>query len=267
MYTSLASWWPIISSPADYREEAGLFRGILKMHCRPCRSVLELGSGGGNNASHLKKHYSMTLVDISPGMLKVSRRLNPECSHIRADMRSVRLGRLFDAVFIHDAVMYMTTRRDLLMVFRTARAHLRPGGCVLVVPDHFKETFKPVVELHGHEAGNKGIRYIEWRVDPDPRDTTFESHFAYIVRRAKNRFTIEYDCHTMGLFTRATWVRSLEQTGFRVTVLPLDHSELAPGSYFALLGRKRCNGAAILPIDKNNKLIRVNRKKYTNGAI
>lgn len=239
MYTTLARLWPLISAPADYREEAGLFNGILKKHCRPCRSVLELGSGGGNNASHMKKRFEMTLVDISPGMLKVSQKLNPECEHLRADMRSVRLGRLFDAVFIHDAVMYMTTQRDLLKVFRTARAHLRPGGCVLVVPDHFKENFKPAVELHGHEANNKGIRYIEWRVDPDQRDTTFESHFAYIVRRARKRFTIEYDRHTMGLFPKATWIRLLRQTGFKVTVLPLEHSELVPGSYFALLGKKR----------------------------
>lgn len=87
MYTTLARWWPLISSPADYREEAGLFRDILKKHCRPCRTVLELGSGGGNNASHMKKHFDLTLVDISPGMLKTSRKLNPECEHV--DRKSV----------------------------------------------------------------------------------------------------------------------------------------------------------------------------------
>ncbi|MHC4615594.1 MAG: class I SAM-dependent methyltransferase, partial [Planctomycetota bacterium] len=57
--------------------------------------VLELGSGGGNNASHLKKWFDMTLVDLSPHMLEVSRALNPECSHQQGDMRTVRLGTLF----------------------------------------------------------------------------------------------------------------------------------------------------------------------------
>ena len=237
MYTSLARWWPLISAPADYREEAGLFRGILKKHCRPCKSVLELGSGGGNNASHLKQDFRMTLVDIAPGMLKTSRKLNPECEHILGDMRSVRLERTFDAVFIHDAVMYMTTQRDLLRAFRTAHAHLRPNGCVLVVPDHFKENFKAAVELHGHDTRNRGIHYLEWRLDPDPSDTTFECHFVYMIRNGRGRVSTEYDRHVMGLFPEATWIALLERSGFSVTVIPLDHSELEPGTYFALLGR------------------------------
>jgi len=47
------------------------------------------------------------LVDKSPGMLEVSRALNPECEHVEGDMRTVRLGREFDLVFVHDAVAYM----------------------------------------------------------------------------------------------------------------------------------------------------------------
>jgi hypothetical protein len=37
-------------------------------------------------------------------MLAVLRRLNPECDHRRGDMRAGRLGRAFDAAFVHDAV-------------------------------------------------------------------------------------------------------------------------------------------------------------------
>jgi hypothetical protein len=40
----------------------------------------------------------MTLVDLSEEMLVVSRQLNPECQHHQGDMRTVRLGRTFDAV-------------------------------------------------------------------------------------------------------------------------------------------------------------------------
>jgi SAM-dependent methyltransferase len=238
MYTTLAVWWPMISSPADYKEEAGIFSEIIKRNCRPCRTVLELGSGGGNNASHMKEHFNMTLVDVSPGMLKVSRKLNPDCKHVRGDMRSVRLDRVFDAVFIHDAVMYLITRRDLLRAFRTAHIHLRANGCVFVVPDFFKETFKPAVELHGHDQGKKGIRYVEWRFDPDPRDTTCACHFAYVLKYPGGRVRVDHDRHIMGIFPRATWIKVLRQAGFRVKVIPVEHSELEPNSYFALLGRK-----------------------------
>ncbi len=33
-----------------------------------------------------------------------SRELNPDCEHVLGDMRTLRLGRTFDAVFVHDAV-------------------------------------------------------------------------------------------------------------------------------------------------------------------
>jgi len=42
-------------------------------------------------------------------MLELSRTINPEAEHILGDMRTLRLGRTFDAVLIHDAICYMTT--------------------------------------------------------------------------------------------------------------------------------------------------------------
>src|SRR6185295_7097869 len=97
LYDELAQWWPLLSDPADYVEEAAFFQAQLLAACDGSpRTMLELGSGGGNNASHLKTRFVMTLVDRSPGMLAVSRALNPECEHVEGDMRTVRLGREFD---------------------------------------------------------------------------------------------------------------------------------------------------------------------------
>ncbi|MGH2792946.1 MAG: class I SAM-dependent methyltransferase, partial [Actinomycetota bacterium] len=125
MYRDLARWWPLLSHPDEYEEEAGLYRKAFEENARqPVRTLLELGSGGGNNASHLKKRFDMTLVDLSPDMLTVSRELNPELEHHEGDMRTVRLGRAFDAVMIHDAIAYMTTEEDLAAAIRTAAVHL-----------------------------------------------------------------------------------------------------------------------------------------------
>src|SRR5437016_6221523 len=106
-YTDLAEWWPLISPPSEYADEAPFAVELLRSASRPVREVLELGSGGGNMASHLKADFTMTLVDLSEDMLAVSRRLNPDCEHIAGDMRTVRLGRTFDAVLVHDAICYM----------------------------------------------------------------------------------------------------------------------------------------------------------------
>src|SRR5436309_14088852 len=114
LYGELASWFHLLSSPPDYAEEAEFARSLLvEASSTPPVTVLELGSGGGNNASHLKAHFKMTLVDLSSGMLELSRKLNPGCEHLQGDMKTLRLERTFDAIFIHDAIMYMTNDADL----------------------------------------------------------------------------------------------------------------------------------------------------------
>lgn len=126
-------------------EEAAFYREAMRgSGARPLRTVLELGSGGGNNASHLKQHFELTLVDLSPGMIAVSQRLNPECEHHLADMRSFRIDRQFDAVFVHDAVFYMTTPEDLRRAMETAFVHCRRGVVALFARDCTSETFRTV---------------------------------------------------------------------------------------------------------------------------
>ena len=77
-YGDLAAWWPLISPAEEYAEEAVFAATVLGSASILVREVLELGSGGGHNAVHLKKRFAMTLVDLSGEMLDVSRRLNPE---------------------------------------------------------------------------------------------------------------------------------------------------------------------------------------------
>jgi SAM-dependent methyltransferase len=215
LYGDLAAWWPLLSAPDDYASEAAEYRRLLADGSElPVIAVLELGSGGGNNASHLKRHFEMTLVDRSPQMLSVSRVLNPECEHLEGDMRDVRLGRTFDAVFVHDAIAYITTADDLSAVFETARAHCEPGAPALFVPDYVTETFEPGTASGGHDGTDRAMRYLEWRWDPDPTDQTYLTDFAYLFREADGAIHAEADRHVEGLFPDATWRRLLERAGF-----------------------------------------------------
>jgi ubiquinone/menaquinone biosynthesis C-methylase UbiE len=178
---------------------------------------LELGSGGGNNASHLKAHFKMTLVDTSDGMLDLSRSLNPECEHIQGDMKSLRLGRVFDAVFIHDAIMYMTTLDDLSRALETARCHSKPGGVALFMPDVIQETFVSLTTHGGHDSttgDGRSIRYIEWTFDPDPSDNTYTVDFAYLLREARGPVRVVHDTHVFGIFPRDIWLRLLKDARF-----------------------------------------------------
>lgn len=237
LYRELSSWWPILSAPEDYAEEASFYRKLIaSASTTPPRTLLELGCGGGNNASHLKRDFCMTLVDLSPGMLEVSRSLNPECEHILGDMRTVRLGRPFDAVFIHDAITYMASLEDLRLAIETAYVHCKPGGVALFAPDHVRETFRPATEHGGHDREGRAMRYLSWTWDPDPGDTTYVTDFAYLLREENGRVRCLYDRHVCGLFRREEWLRTIASTGFEAQAVPFEHSEA--GSCGVFLGVK-----------------------------
>lgn len=230
LYDELASWWPLLSPPEEYEGEAAFYTRTLVAACAdPPATVLELGSGGGNNASYMKAHFRLTLVDRSPGMLAVSRALNPECEHVEGDMRTVRLGRRFDAVFVHDAVCYLTSEADLRAAIETAFVHCRPGGAALFAPDFVRENFSRGTDHGGHDGPDRGLRYLEWTWDPDPDGTTYLVDFAYLLRGPDGVARVEHDRHVEGLFSRADWLRLLAAAGFETRAVPFEPELEASG--------------------------------------
>jgi SAM-dependent methyltransferase len=215
LYAELAPWFHLLTHPVDYEEEAALYvKTVEAVACGPAETLLELGSGGGNNASYLKRRFACTLSDLSPEMLAVSRALNPECEHVQGDMRTLRLGRTFDVVFLHDAVMYMTSEADLTAAIETAAVHTRPGGVALFVPDDVRESFQPGTSHGGHDGPDgRALRYLEWTRDPDPADTTYDVDFVLILSEPDRPVRVEYERHTVGLFPQATWLRLMREAG------------------------------------------------------
>jgi SAM-dependent methyltransferase len=228
MYGDLAPWWPLLSAPESYGEEAGIFLDALSRALgRSPATLLELGSGGGNNASHMKRGRRLTLVDRSPGMLRVSRRLNPGCEHREGDMRTVRLGRVFDAVFVHDAAAYLGTAADVRAAARTAAAHLDPGGAALLVPDWTRESFREGVSCGGHDGGGRSLRYLAW-TRADGR-SAYATEYAFLLRGRGGPTRAVAETHRHGLFPRALWLGALREAGFRARALPFRHSTFPRG--------------------------------------
>ncbi|MGQ0648939.1 MAG: class I SAM-dependent methyltransferase [Gemmatimonadaceae bacterium] len=226
MYSDLASWWPLLSAPADYAEEADYFRGLIESAADGSPpTLLELGSGGGNLASHLRPHFRLTLSDRSREMLEVSRGLNPDVEHNEGDMRTLRLGREFDAVLIHDAIMYITEAAELQQTLATAAVHCRTGGTVVIAPDCVRETFNPETVSGGHDGPDgRALRYLEWTWDPDAADTQFETLYAIVLRESDGSSRVQLDRHIEGMFSRTEWLAWLAAAGLpaRVVTDPWD---------------------------------------------
>lgn len=221
MYTSLADWFHLLTPPKDYVETAEAHRDWFgELSSKPVRTVLELGCGGGNNASHMKAWFDLTLTDLSPDMLAQSRSLNPECEHIEGDMRTLRLGRTFDAVLIDDAISYMTTEEDLLAALSTARAHLEPGGVAIFAPDETAEEYAPMSEHGGEDGEDRAMRYFSW--DDVPVGTQVQTTYVYVLRDAAG-VRVEHETHTFGLFPIETWESLIRRAGFEPHRRSLQH--------------------------------------------
>ncbi len=216
LYTELAGWWQLVSPTEHYADEATFFAGLFR--AGNAGTVLELGCGGGNVAWFLKKDFALTLPDLSDAMLAESKKQNPELEHIEGDMRTLRLGRTFDGVLIHDAIMYLTSEQDLRAALLTAYEHCKPGGVAVIVPDFVAETFKPTTEHEGQDAGGRSVRYLEWTWDADPDDTEVNNEFILVLKEG-DELRVVVDHQIVGVFPRETWLGLLRDVGFEAETI------------------------------------------------
>jgi SAM-dependent methyltransferase len=221
LYRDLVPWYRLIDPYEDHLAEATCYLEALERAATPrAETLLDLGAGAGGNVYHLKKRFRCTLVDIAPNMSTLSRELNPECEHILGDMRTVRLGRQFDAVLVHDAIMYMTTEDELRAAIETAAIHTRSGGAAVFAPDTYADTFAEGCVLLEHDDGRRAMRGMEWSWDPDPSDSTVFVEYSFLLRDEHGQIESVHDRHTEGLFSVDTWTRLLEGAGFSVEMIP-----------------------------------------------
>jgi len=218
LYDELAHLWPLVSPPDDCLAEAEHVRDILlrylgKADVSKRHSLLELGSGAGHTLCHLVDEFDAEAVDLSEPMLDRSRALNPAVAHHVADLRTVRLGRCFDAVLAHDSLDYMLTEADLRVAFVTAAEHLRPGGLFIAAVNYTCETFAEHEIAHDrHSDGDVDLTNISY-VHAHPSGNGIELVMLLLIRQA-GELRVEEDRHHCSLFPLATWQRLLDEVGF-----------------------------------------------------
>ncbi len=123
----------------DYEGECDLVEAAFERFGRaPVRSVLDLGCGTGGHALPLaRRGYEVVGFDVAQPMLAAARekaaRAGLSVDLRLGDLREVRLGRRFDAVLLMFAVLgYQHANADVASALATVRAHLEPGGLVVL---------------------------------------------------------------------------------------------------------------------------------------
>jgi ubiquinone/menaquinone biosynthesis C-methylase UbiE len=205
-YNDLAWTEDWFVEPSDYEDEVSCYISLINKYASSHpTTLLHLGSGAGGMDRVFKRHFSVTGVDISPGMIAKARSANPDIEYIEGDMRSLRLNRQFDAVVIPDSIDYMLTLNDLDKAFKTAVHHLKLNGILLVV-GKTQEIFHNNNFAYTGEKDGIHITLLENNYINPSTPNSYEAILIYLIRQ-QEELTIHMDRHVLGLFSQKNWER------------------------------------------------------------
>ena len=221
LYSTLAPYYSILNPVGVYDAEVWHYLQVFQETIGSIETFLEFGSGVGAFAESLPQNLQVTLVDQSQDMLIESQKRNPNKHHICSDIRKFnaqKLPTLVDVVFLHDAVMYLTTEEDLYKTFLSAKECLREGGIFLVVPDIFLEDFEEHF-LAGGEDGflenqSVSVRLSEWHWSNVETPNRVNVEFSLLIRHDNQPVQHIHETHIMGIFSPEQYIHNLQKAGF-----------------------------------------------------
>jgi len=164
IFDAYADYYDLLYRDKDYAGEARYVQSLLARHGKTRGAILDLGCGTGRHAIELARlGYEAFGIDASARMIaQASARTPPELrdrlQFATGDVRSARVGRLFDAVVaLFHVASYQTTNADLTAMLATVREHLAPEGVFLcdfwygpgVLTDPPKVRIKTVEDARG----------------------------------------------------------------------------------------------------------------------
>lgn len=130
-----ADVYDTIYNTKNYNQEVDFLEEIFHKFAKtPAHTVLDLGCGTGGHSLVLdQRGYQVCGVDLSQEMLDLARRkaaaLNRGGEWVQGDIRTVKVGKVFDAAVMMFAVLsYQTQNEDLQATLSNVAAHLAPGG-------------------------------------------------------------------------------------------------------------------------------------------
>jgi SAM-dependent methyltransferase len=136
----------------DYAAETAELDRLIKESCPTARTLLDVACGTGAHLAELSGSYDVEGVDLSPAMLAIARGRLPGIPLHEADMRTLDLGRFFDAVIcLFSSIGYVTDPSEMRSTVARLAAHVAPGGVLIVDgwirPDHWSEGYRAEPEI------------------------------------------------------------------------------------------------------------------------
>lgn len=117
----------------DYEAESAELHRIIQDACPAAHSLLDVACGTGAHLAELRRWYAVEGVDLSPAMLDEARKRLQGIPLHQADMRTLALGRTFDAVIcLFSSIGYITDPSELRSTVGRLAAHIALGGVLIL---------------------------------------------------------------------------------------------------------------------------------------
>jgi SAM-dependent methyltransferase len=203
----------------DYPAESEALHSIIQEASPGARTLLDVACGTGAHLAILRRWYEVEGVDLSPEMLEVARaRLGDVPLHM-ADMRTLELGRRFDAVTcLFSAIGYVTDPAEMRSTIRRIADHVAPGGVLLVDgwvrPEDWGDEFHGGPDVASDEETMVVRLTFTRRVG-----SITELDLHHLVRDADGiDHFVEH--HRLALVPTADYVSAFESAGLRARFVP-----------------------------------------------
>ncbi len=198
LFSAYAHYYDLLYRDKDYPGEARFVKTLIERHVPDAKCILELGCGEGRHAAYLAQAgFSVRGVDLSPEMIRrakvhangAPREVKQKLSFLEGDIRTLALGKTFDAVVsLFHVVSYQVTNKELRDTFAVAARHLRPGGIFLFDcwygPTVLTEP--PAVRVKRAEDEQRSITRIS---EPEmfPNDNAVTVKYTLFIRNKETR--------------------------------------------------------------------------------
>ncbi|MBI2708356.1 MAG: class I SAM-dependent methyltransferase [Actinobacteria bacterium] len=174
----------------DYAAEAATVAQVVHERAPAAATLLDVACGTGGHLEHLRRAFACEGVEGSEHMAGIARTKLPDLPVHVADMRSLDLGRTFDAVTcLFSSVGYLLEIDDLRRGIGRMAAHVAPGGVLVIEPwldpEAWRDGHVAAVAGHGDDLAVARVS----RSHRVGRRSVLEMHYTVATRAGVDRFS------------------------------------------------------------------------------
>lgn len=214
-YGATARYYDKLYAWKDYEAESARLLELLGGVPRAGASLLDVACGTGGHVAHLRRHFAVEGLDLSPEQLAIARAKHPGVPFHVGDMTRFDLGRAFDVVTcLFSSIGHAKTPELLRAAARCMANHVKLGGALVVEPWFTPEAWHPH-SVHGSFIDEPELKIARVNTSfVEGRLSVFDLHYLIGTPNGTEHLVEHYE---MGLFTVEEMRDALSRPGWTVT--------------------------------------------------